>query len=357
MRAAAFLLCALACSGCLASRYRVPLAPEAEVLRARTQDGWEIALIHHRPQGPPTGLPVLLLHGISANGRNMDLDEGHSLARFLAAHGREAFAMSLRGNGDSDRADPDRGRSADYSMDTYATQDVPAAIEAIRARTGAAQVDFVGHSMGGLIGYIYLARGGDGFHALTTLGSPARFSWGRGLEQTLRSVGGVLGQHLTNVDAPFWADLTMPLHGEVRTALDDLLYNPANVPAPLWKRFVATGVGSISGGVLRQFTSWLERDAMVSADGEVDYLDALRRVRVPALVVAGKLDRIAPAANVKAAYEALGGPKRFFLAAEENGFAHDYGHMDLVIGDRAGVELWPRVLSFFESCRLEGCPP
>ncbi|HEY3452178.1 MAG TPA: alpha/beta fold hydrolase [Myxococcales bacterium] len=339
-------------SGCaLARLYHEPLPPEAEVLQARTDDGWNIALIHYRPAGPPTGLPVLLCHGISANGRNMDLDAQHSLARWFAARGREAFAMSLRGNGGSDYADEKAGRSPAYSMDTYATQDVPAALRKVREVTGAAQVDYVGHSMGGLIGYIYLARGGQGFHAATFLGSPTRFAWGRDLERRLRDAGGVLGGHLTTVDVPLLANVTAPIHGDVRTYADTVLYNPDNVPAPLWKKFMSTGVGSISGAVLQQFTLWLEKDAMVSADGAIDYYPALAKVTTPVLVVAGKLDRTAPVAGVKSGYDALGGPKRFFVAGEQNGFRYDYGHMDLVIGDRASVELWPRVLAFFEASR------
>lgn len=338
--------------GCALAPLRpFPLPPEAEVVRARTEDGWTLALIRYRPVGEPSGPPVLLCHGISANGRNMDLDEGHSLARFLAGRGRETFALSLRGNGESDRPDPERGRPVLYSMDTYAEQDLPAALARVRELTGAPRVDYVGHSMGGLIGYNYLARGGQGVHALVTLGSPARFAWGRDLERVLRRAGEILGDDLEYVDVPLLAKLTLPLHGNVQTALDQLLYNPDNVPPDLWRRFISTGVGSISGGVLRQFTLWLERDAMVSADGGTDYTLALGKVTVPALIVAGKGDRIAPAAAVKAGYEALGGPKVFFVAGEENGFVADYGHMDLVIGERAAQELWPRIADFLDGHR------
>ncbi|MGC4114392.1 MAG: alpha/beta fold hydrolase [Myxococcales bacterium] len=341
--------------GCaLARLYREPLPSEAEKLEVRTEDGWTLGMVRYRAEGAPKGNPVLLCHGISANGRNMDLDAEHSLARWFAAHGREAFTMSLRGNGDSDVADESAGRSPAYSMDTYATQDIPAAVRKVQEVTGAAKVDYVGHSMGGMIAYIYLARGGSGFNAAVFLGSPMRFAWGRDLEKLLRDAGGVLGPLLTTVDVPLLAKVTAPIHGDVRTYADTVLYNPDNVPAPLWKKFMSTGVGTISGAVLRQFTLWLERDAMVSADGELDYAQGLARVDTPVFVVAGKLDRIAPVANVKAGFDALGGPKRFFIAAEQNGFRHDYGHMDLVLGDRASAELWPRVLEFLDAHRPDG---
>lgn len=351
LRQLAIAACAsLLLSGCaLARLYREPLPPEAEVLKARTDDGWDIALIHYKPQGEQTGYPVLLCHGISANGRNMDLDAQHSLARWFAERGRESFAMSLRGNGDSDVADESAGRSPAYTMDTYATQDIPAALRKVREVSGSQRIDYVGHSMGGIIGYIYLARGGQGMNAAVFLGSPTRFAWGRDLERFLRDAGGVLGPRLTTVDVPLLAKVTAPIHGDIRTYADTVLYNPDNVPAPLWKKFMSTGIGTISGAVLQQFTLWLEKDAMLSADGQVDYSAALKDVTTPVFAVAGKLDRIAAVASVKSGYDAVGGPKQFFIAGEQNGFVYDYGHMDLVIGDRASVELWPRIWDFLQA--------
>jgi len=352
MRLALALAALLCASGCaMASLYREPLSPGAELVRARTEDGWEISLIHYKPVGEPRGLPVLLCHGISANGRNMDLDATHSLARFFAAHGRESFAIDLRGGGASDMPDPAKGRGYLYSIDTFATFDIPVAIGKIRAMTGAPKVDYVGHSMGGLIGYIYLARGGDLINSFVVLGSPVRFAWGEDLERRLKWASDVLQHHLDFVDTHLLVDMTTPLHGALHTIADDVLYNPENMAVATWKKFMATGVSTISGGVLRQFALWLEKDAMLSADGETDYLEALRRVTVPILVVAGKVDRLGPAPAVKPGYEAMGGPKRFFIAGEENGFSHDYAHMDLVIGERAAQELWPRLLAFVEANR------
>jgi pimeloyl-ACP methyl ester carboxylesterase len=344
---AAALLCASGCA--LASLYREPLSPAAELVKARTEDGWEVALIHYPPVGEKSGPPVLLCHGISANARNMDLDETHSLARWLADRGRETFAISLRGGGDSDMPDPKAGRPFLYSIDTFARQDIPAALAKIRAITFAPRVDYVGHSMGGLVGYIYLARGGDGFNSFTALGSPVRFTWGRDVESVLKWAAKLLKDRIDFLDTHLLVDMLTPLHGEVHTVADDILYNPENVPKPLWKKFVATGVSTISGGVLQQFALWLERDAMLSAEGDRDYLAALRGVTVPAFVVAGKADRFAPAPSVKLGFEALGGEKQFFIAGEENGFLHDYGHMDMVVGDRAGQELWPRIFAFLQA--------
>ena len=121
------LLAVVTATGC-AARYAHPLPKQAVHHRANTQDGWEVALVQYLPHGVPTGRPVLLCHGIAANARHMDLDETHSLARWLAANGREAWTMSIRGTGDSDRADDVKGRKRGFSFDTVWQNDHPAAI-------------------------------------------------------------------------------------------------------------------------------------------------------------------------------------------------------------------------------------
>jgi pimeloyl-ACP methyl ester carboxylesterase len=343
-------LAPLLCSGCaLVALYAEPLPPEAETVRARTEDGWSIALTHYRPKGAPNGLPILLCHGISSNARNMDFDQGHSLARWLAEQGRETFAVSLRGGGDSDRPEPSQGRPFGWSIDTHANSDIPAAIAKILEMTGAPKVDYVGHSMGGIIAYIYLARGGQGINSLVILGSPTRFLWGNPSEKSLKTVAGALGANMNYFDTALLAHMIAPLHGELRTIADTYLYNTENVSPSQWRKFMAVGVSGVSSGILQQFEQALDRGGLWSADGQVDYNAALAKVTVPTLVVAGKYDLTAPVPHVKAGYEALGGPKEFFIAGEENGFLHDYGHMDMVLGERAPKELWPRLWAFLQA--------
>src|SRR5207248_2947779 len=135
----------------------------------------------------PTGRPVLLCHGISANARNMDLDVDHSMARWFASHGRDAWTVSLRGTGDSDGIDADKGRAV-FDFDTLWQQDLAAAIAYVREASHRDSIDYVGHSMGGMLFYAYLAEGGSGVNAFVTLGSPTRMNWGGMLDPLIGSV-------------------------------------------------------------------------------------------------------------------------------------------------------------------------
>jgi len=354
MRAVAITFLLLA-SGC-AHLYAHPLPTEARHHRAKTADGWELALVQYVPEGTPTGRPVLLCHGISANGRHMDLDETHSLARWFVSQGREAWILSIRGTGLSDRADRRAGRAPGYSFDTVWQQDFSAAIDYVRTHAQAwpahlrgtnADIDYVGHSMGGMLIYAYLSQGGEGVNAAVTLGSPTRLDGGGDLQPRVIAATRTVIAPDGVIPMENGALVSMAWQGRTEDSLfERLLYNPANTTPESWRRLVAIGTADISGALWLQFGRWVETGAFDSADGKIDYRRDMSRIRTPVLVVSGKVDRIAPPPAVKDGYRALGGPKRFLLMAEENGVQADYGHMDYLLGERASTELWPHLLDF-----------
>lgn len=342
----AVLLGLVLVTGCAAWR-PAPLPPEAESHRAKTADGWEISLTRYRPVGPAKGRPVLLCHGIAANERNMDLDAEHSMARWLAAQGREAWTMSLRGTGRSDRPDARAGR-APIRFDDFWQQDLPAAVRHVQAATGATAVDYAGHSMGGLVLYAYLSQGGQGIGAATTLGTPTRFDWGTPLDGVIALSPKLIPAGVL-VPSAAGAFLAAPL----QSVMDDgpfqrFFYNPQSTSRETWEKLMAWGTADVAGGVAHQLAPMVDGGRFTSADGALDFRAGLARVQVPVLVVAARLDRIALAPAVKDGYRALGGPKEWVLITRANGARGEYGHMDLVIGERAADEVWSKVLGFFD---------
>lgn len=330
----------------------VPLPAEAERHRPKTDDGWELSLVRYRAVGQATGRPVLLCHGISANERNMDLDEHHSLARWLAAHGRETWTMSLRATGASDRVDTSKGRALPIRFDDYWKHDLPAAIEHVRRVSGAEAIDYAGHSMGGMIAYAYLSQGGGGLNAVVTLGSPTRLDWGTGVEGLGKRFGPVVLNENALVPSEFGGAISAPFQtiGE-DTFFERLLYRRDNTTPATWQRLTRYGVADTPGGVALQLLELMKTGRFASADGRIDFRRDMARIRTPVLVVAGKLDRVALTPAVKDGYRALGGPKEWRLMTRANGASAEYGHMDLVIGDHAPLDVWPALLGFFDAHR------
>lgn len=100
--------------------------------------------------GPPDGAPLVCVHGLTRTGRDFD-----ALAAALAARGRRVLCPDMPGRGGSDPL-PDPSL---YRNEVYA-----GACAHLLATLGDAPVDWVGTSMGGLIGMILAAMPGTPIH-------------------------------------------------------------------------------------------------------------------------------------------------------------------------------------------------
>ncbi|MFL5303394.1 MAG: alpha/beta hydrolase [Anaeromyxobacteraceae bacterium] len=313
---------------------------EDELVHGDTADGWRLALGHRRPLGPPRGPPVILCHGIAANRMAMDFGlERWSLAAHLARAGFECFALDLRGHGASRRARA--GAPRGWTFDDYVRLDVPAALEAVRAATGADRVLWVGHSQGGLIGMAACALYPDRLAGVVALGSPAFFSAQDPLKLVAR-----FGFLMTGRLNRFLARCVAPWSGYWHPPVSEVAINGRNVTRPVLRRVLANVVENISGGVLVQFGRWIATDSFAAEDGSVDYRAALGRCRQPALFIAAAADRIAPPVVVERAAAAWGGAAEVVLVGVAGSACCDYGHSDLLFGRSAPEEVFPVVAAW-----------
>jgi pimeloyl-ACP methyl ester carboxylesterase len=124
--------------------------------RAGTLDGLSLTGFHriaYVDWGPLEGaIPVLCVHGLSRQGRDFDY-----VAVALAAIGRRVVCPDLVG----------RGRSGKLrNANEYALPQYCADMNALVARLGSEQVDFVGTSLGGLIGMVLAGMPGNSIRRL-----------------------------------------------------------------------------------------------------------------------------------------------------------------------------------------------
>ena len=305
---------------------------EDEVVRAATGDGWTLALGRRKPRASPRRPPVLLVHGIAMNRQAFDFGvERWSMAAFLARAGFDCFALDLRGAGGSRR-----GPSRRWDVDTYLREDVPAALDAIRAATGEDEVLWVGHSLGALLGMAACAVHGPRIRALVALAPPAGFRSLRGLGRWLgfvRRLGA--GLSLRTV-----ARIAAPFSGFWQPAPLEMSIRLRNVERSVFRRLHANAVEDLQPGVLDQLALFFREGAFRSVDGSVDYGALQGGCRQPALFVSAPRDGLAPPFAVKAAFDAWGGPRRLLECGEE------YGHTDMLLGRGAPEDVFPRIRSF-----------
>jgi pimeloyl-ACP methyl ester carboxylesterase len=155
----------------------------------------EVAYVDWGPAA--ADIPVLCVHGLSRQGRDFDY-----LATELAAMGRRVVCPDLVGRGRSSRL---------RSPDEYALPQYCADMNALVARLGAEEVDFVGTSLGGLVGMVLAGMPGNSIRRLVINDIGPFLPW-RGLARIgtylsampaeFRDLGGAEG-YFREVLAPF----------------------------------------------------------------------------------------------------------------------------------------------------------
>lgn len=330
--------------GCGSAQYPVT-ERSAGVEHVKTADGWTLALHHFPAKGKPKATPVVFCHGIMSNKYNWDLTDALSLPARMATQGYDVWILELRGSGQSSTPGYFDDLPDEYTFDDYVLRDVPAAVDYVAARGRSGQVHWVGHSMGGIVMYGYLQRVEQAkIRSLTAVASPplvfdhvpgiATASW-------LVELGDVFFDvlptgTLANIGASqAWPGLRPELH---------VLWNYDNMAPDTTRQLAAHAVDGISAVVLQQFVAAARTQNLRSADAGYNYTAGMDRVQVPVLFIAGGQDHLAPPAVMAQAFRDVGSAdKRIEVFSRANGYAHDYGHLDLVVGRAAPAEVWPRI--------------
>ena len=200
---------------------------------------------------------VLVLPGIAVGARYY-----LPLARALADAGVDVAITELRGQGESTHRIGRSGGAAGYHES--AGEDVPLAVEAMQRQLGPRPVVLLGHSMGAQIGVYHLARRDPRVVGLIAVAAQSPFHRGYPRE---------FGRKLR------LGSIVMPIVGRVAGHVPGQFFGATGrVPADRvrdWARLAATGV-------------------MQPARADLDYIDGLARVTVPALAVVIADDPLAP---------------------------------------------------------------
>jgi pimeloyl-ACP methyl ester carboxylesterase len=310
-------------------------------LRATCADGWEIAVYHREPARPRFEEPVLLCHGLAANHYNFDFQPPYSVAHYLAEAGFHCFTVDFRGAGASQRPPPGRRRA--YCADDQIDFDAPALVRLALERTGAREAFWVGHSLGGLVGLASAQREVVGkLRGLITLGAPVFIGPDPVVKLAVR-LGSTLAwpyafrhQIFSTTVAPFLGYVSLPF--------TEMVINPRHIAARVQRQVYAQLMSSVSRKAMLQLKDWVFNDAFRSFDRTRDYRPGIARLTMPMLVIGGGADRLAPAAQVRAAYELAGSSdKTLAIFGRDTGCAQDYGHADLIFGQGAPEEVYPLI--------------
>ncbi len=317
-----------------------------ETHSCRTEDGWEIVLYRYRPRlaGAPKTPPVLLVHGGASTRFSWDLGEGFGLAPWLAERGFETWTMDLRGRKRAGKWH-NRLKLPQWTFDHLVEYDLPAILDTVCRLSGMAAVNYVGHSMGGMIGYCYLIRfSGGAVSRMVTLGSPAFI---HGVPPWVGLVRSWMYRSIPDIRIDWMARAGAPFADRIPQWFLKASVNLENVDSLLLARYLWRGIAAIPSRKAAHFSKIAAVGGLVTEDGSIRYFDLLDRIRTPVYVIAGKADRLADWRACRETFEKIGSAdKKFRLLAQSEGERFDYSHGDLLWGRHAPEELFPDLVDF-----------
>ena len=314
-----------------------PAPPPSERLYYRAEDGWEAPVWRYPPLPGASGEPVVLAHGLGAGARSFDLQAEGSLAQALRDAGFDVYLLEHRG----DRHAVAPAGAGPFDFDDIVTQDVPAAVAAVRRASGFPRVLWLGHALGGQLLVGHAARGGaHDLAAAVLLCTAVRFHAPRSHTRLAAMAAHLLP---SGWDIPSRA---------IQRALSPLA-DPSTwsglgheVDGPTGRAWMLHASEDVHSGLVRQVARWVASGSLCDRHDRLDYTAALHGLRLPTLAVAAGGDPVCPPDAARPAVEELAaGYGRFWELGAS------WGHLDPLLGRRAAAEVFPEVISWLDRYR------
>jgi lysosomal acid lipase/cholesteryl ester hydrolase len=288
----------------------------------------------------------------------------------LAAQGYDVFIVDLRGSGESARLGKVGAINAHlretpflelgeglWNVDEMAFYDVPAVLDYVQHETGHVQVNWVGHSLGGMLIFPFLELSPAAYRIANFVGMGSTVSLAeapqkdmlranRGLRVLGRFVStGRLGRPLMHFRFP----------GLDR--IDQFYYTSENVDRRTTSRFYGYTLEDPGRSALRQLAPYLEFGHFVSADRKIDYSALLPRVTTPTLMIAGENDCMSDIPSTELTLAGLSSPDKSLMRfGKRDGHVADYGHCDLVWSRYASREIFPSLIAWLDQRQPSAAP-
>ncbi len=324
---------------CFTNPFRIQKPLEGEIHYTITKDNWKITLERFYKLNDPKKkkYPVILCHGLMANRTFYTINGMDSTAYLLMQDGYDVWAVDLRGRDKAGTPSFFFGeKKYNYSIDDYIQYDMEAIIDYVLSQTKSEKVNWIGHSMGGMIAYARIGSFQENRIAnLVTIGSPFSFElpslslelWHRTSSCGLSVFPTIPVGTIAKINSYSCLDLTP------RAGLLEILTYPENTDKEVLKgaqRYMMTNIAKPEALQLR---AAIENKEFYSYDGKINYTENLKNIQLPVLIILGRRDHLGGGYTIRQIYDKIPSKDKTLLIIEKmQGSADDYGHADLLIG-------------------------
>ncbi|PHU08782.1 hypothetical protein BC332_20642 [Capsicum chinense] len=244
----------------------------------------------------------------------------------------------------------------DWDFDNYLEEDIPAAMEYIKAQTRPKDDKLltVGHSMGGILLYARLSRCGlegrePGLAAIVTLASSLDYSSSKSALKLLLPLADP-AQVLNVPVIPLRTLLAAayPLTSRAPYALawlNEMISATDMMHPDQLKKLVGNSFCNIPAKLLLQLTTAFQERGLCDRSGKIFYKDHLHKSSVPVLALAGDRDQICPPEAVYETVKLIPENLVNYKVFGDTDGPH-YAHYDLVGGHMAAKRLYPCIVQF-----------
>ncbi|KDO76892.1 hypothetical protein CISIN_1g0074371mg, partial [Citrus sinensis] len=244
----------------------------------------------------------------------------------------------------------------DWDFDHYLEEDVPAAMEYIRAQSKPkdGKLLAIGHSMGGILLYAMLSRCGfegreSRLAAIVTLASSLDYTSSKSTLKLLLPLADP-AQALNVPVVPLGALLTAayPLSSSppyVFSWLNNLISAEDMMHPELLKKLVLNNFCTIPAKLILQLTTAFREGGLRDRGGKFFYKDHIHKCNIPILAIAGDQDLICPPEAVEETVKLLPEDLVTYKVFGEPSGPH-YAHYDLVGGRMAVEQVYPCIVQF-----------
>lgn len=303
----------------------------------KTTDHWNIALYKYENYNVTRKYPVFLLHGIASDHTVWDIGvPGFNFARHLTEEGYQVYSLDLRGRSGSDG--PHTGRGSIWSNDDYLLCDLPAAIEYILEENNVDKLHWVGHSLGGILGFFYQIRHkAANLQSLTTFATALTYTFST--INHLRSWMDYISA-LLYYPVDTWYKLALPIV-DMDTVFTRFIWSSDNIDPEVKRAIIHKTVQKISVLEWNQIKAISAAEGMPRISGGFNHYVDDRRIVTPAFMIVGDRDWVCPIDGVEWTRDHLKCPNKMMIFGKDYGTKTHYGHMDIVCGTNAPHETWP----------------
>jgi cholesterol oxidase len=333
-----------------------------EVHTVTTDDRVELRLARYR--GAQAKGPVLVTHGLGVSSAIFTIDTVETnLLEYLFAHGYDVWLLDYRASIELPSS------RTQFTADDVATRDYPAAVEKVRALTGADSVQVIAHCFGATTFSCAMLAGLQGVRSAvisqisTDVVGPlgSRLKAGLHLPDALDDVG------VEELDA--YTDTHTAWKGRVLNAAARLIpaqgKQPCDSPvchritfmyAPLYRHEQLNeathdalhelfGVANMDS--FKHLARMVRAQHLVGANGDERYLPHVDRMAIPIAFVHGAKNACFLAESIERTVERLSKANGAELYTRHE--IPNYGHIDCIFGRDAAHDVYPHIVSHLDA--------